>query len=90
MASLKPEISPALDILFDELQATADARVLNTAFRKSKNDLHASTSKFKQEICPLCKQAGRPRYKHYLIKCKFLPDQDCEYLSRIPPLPPRQ
>ena len=83
LASLKPEISQALDSLLDELRATADARVLRTAFQKGKNDQRPSTSKSKQEICPLCKQAGRPRYKHYLSKCKFLPDQDHEYLSRV-------
>ena len=32
--------------------------------------------------CPLCKQAGRASYKHFLSKCSFLPDADRKFMAR--------
>ncbi len=32
-------------------------------------------------VCTLCKQAGRPKFQHYMSKCKYLPDEDKQYMS---------
>ena len=81
LASLKPEISSALDSLVDEIHSSADAKVLRTAFRdniKIKDPRSKKTSK----TCTLCKQAGRP-YQHFLSKCKYLPEEDRSYMSKV-------
>ena len=33
-------------------------------------------------MCPLCKQAGRPTFDHYLSACSHLPAQDKRYLIK--------
>jgi len=33
-------------------------------------------------VCPLCKQAGRPKFQHYLSACKYLPANDREYIAK--------
>ena len=80
LASLKPEISQALDSLLDEIHASVESKGLSTAFKLSTR-LQTSiipSSKLLRPSCPLCKEAGR-RYKHYLSKCKFLPDSDRQF-----------
>ena len=36
-------------------------------------------------ICPLCKQAGRPKFQHFLSTCNFLPveDRTCIASSKV-------
>ena len=85
LASIKPEISQALDSLLEELHASAESKVLRSAIRNSGN---VSKQSFKQSSaprvqCPLCKQAGRPSYQHFLSKCKYLPESDRLYFSKI-------
>ncbi len=89
LASLKPEISQALDSLLEEIHATNEAKVLRTAFRRSsqqREDRSASpkppNSKSATKCCPLCKQAKRSKFQHYLSQCPFLPKEDRQYLSR--------
>ena len=81
LASLKPEISQALDSLLDEIHASVESKVLRTAFKRSTRlqTLMIPSSKSLRPSCPLCKEAGR-RYEHYLSKCKFLPDSDRQFL----------
>ena len=92
VASLKPEISQALDTLLDEINSSDDAKVLRTAFKQSLLGFRAPPSRSQRSdapkpskgasrCCPLCKRANRP-YQHYLSKCPYLPDDDRQYLSR--------
>lgn len=76
LASIKPEISQALDSLLDEIHSFNESKILRTAF---KSKLPSSSKR--TPICPLCKQAGRPRFQHYLSKCNFLPDSDKQFLN---------
>lgn len=91
LASIKPEISQALESLLDEIRASDDARVLHTAvtteFRRNtqrnRAPFKSTPRKPRQEkVCPLCKQAGRPESKHFLSECDFLPDNDKRYMVK--------
>ena len=92
LASIKPEISQALDSLLDELHSTADSRVLRTAmsrfkFPSSRSQPRPSTpnrplANKRVRVCPLCKEAGRVDLNHFLSKCPFLPLEDRLYLSK--------
>ena len=88
IASIKPEISQALDSLLDEIQSTDDAKVLRTAFQQSSlntrrrqtTPLPPRTTKTPTKCCPLCKQADR-QHQHYLSKCPYLPIEDKQYTA---------
>ena len=88
LASVKPEISQALDSLLDELQSGEESKVFHSApqmdhrsaftRRKPAPKLRPSKS------CPLCQQAGRPDFRsHFLSTCKFLPEQDRLFMTRV-------
>lgn len=82
LASLKPEISQALDSLLEELNSTAEARVMRTAFDKAKTASRARREPVKKlKVCILCKQANRP-YQHFLSRCTFSPQEDRLFMSR--------
>lgn len=73
LASIKPEISQALESLLEEIRTTEDAKSMRAAvkrFRKTKQSSFVPCSNFKS--CPLCKLAGRPD-RHFLSQCTFLP-----------------
>ena len=82
LASLKPEISLALDSLLNELEYSCDVKVLRSAyqqqskFTKSKKYLSSST-----KSCPICKLSGKSNYDHFLSTCKYLPEKDKKYLK---------
>ena len=86
IASIKPEISQALDSLLDEIHTTSDARALrsftksNSTFKPFRSQQSRPHGSFK--CCPLCKQAGRPRVNHFLSECEFLPENDKRYMSK--------
>ena len=90
LASLKPEISQALESLLEEIQTTNESKVLRTAFQQSRPERNPhpqtpSNSRVqttKKKIYPLCQQAHRPQFHHYLSKCPFLPPSDRQYLTR--------
>ena len=85
LASLKPEISQALDSLLDEIRSNNDAKVLRTAFKGRPQFSGSNMSKDLRKIsktCPLCKQVGRPRYDHFLSACRYLPPDDRQFMSR--------
>ena len=90
LASLKPEISQALDSLLDEIHSSNEAKVLRTAFRRSsqQRDNRSASSQPSNnkggatKCCPICKQAKRSQFQHYLSKCPFLPNEDRQYLTR--------
>ncbi|KAK3714880.1 hypothetical protein QZH41_001881 [Actinostola sp. cb2023] len=35
-----------------------------------------------EKSCPLCRQAGRTNYTHFLSECSFLPEQDRRYITK--------
>lgn len=76
LASIKPEMSQALDSLLEELRTSEDAKAIRTAvnkFSKPTNKQH--TTAYRSRSCLLCNTAGRPD-NHFLSKCTFLPLQD--------------
>ena len=97
LASLKPEISQALDSLLDEIRSAEDTKVMRTgasfaiwksSFRRGTPTYSKSSAKFlgrssqKAKECPLCKQAGCASHSHFLSECGFLPEQDHLYLLK--------
>ena len=90
LASLKPEISQALDSLLDEIRSSADTKILRATasrFRQPpprssyKSSSQALPPNRRPKSCPLCKQAGR-NDQHFLSACSYLPPEDRTYLSR--------
>ena len=88
LASIKPEISQALDSLVEEVQTIQDAKVMRSSgfeskftSRPSKAKHNPRFTKTKSKSCPLCKEAGRdPR--HFLSECRHLPDSDKKYIAK--------
>ena len=84
LASIKPEISQALNSLLEELQSAESARSMRTYSGpqlKPPRRLPPRTTK-PRKTCPLCKQVGRPNTQHFLSECKFLPEHDRKYIAR--------
>ena len=94
LASLKPEISQALDSLLAELSCTESPRVLRSVPPRSRpNFVRPPTSRSSRppakpqsrrsptKSCPLCLQAGRAS-NHYLSECSYLPEQDKRYMAK--------
>ena len=93
LASIKPEISQALNSLLDEIKSADEAKVMRTAssFARSpasyKPFPHTTSKKppkqwARDKSCPLCKQAGRSSQGHYLSECNFLPEQDRRFMLK--------
>ena len=78
LASIKPEISKALDSLLEEIESTNEAKILRTAFQRTghRDSIKVAKPKGTQKSCPLCKQDKRPHSQHFLSKCPFLPIED--------------
>ena len=86
LASIKPEISQALDSLLDGIRSSEEANVMRTAtslFRKSTPSSRQQT-RFQQRerCCPLCKQAGPTEFQHFLSSCRFLPENDRKFMTK--------
>ena len=86
LASLKPEISQALDSLLDEIHSAADAKVLRASLKDKPFDRSkkytGSGSRRTNKHCILCKHAGLP-YQHFLSTCKYLPEDDKQYMTKV-------
>lgn len=82
LASIKPEISLALASLLDELQNTENIKSLRLSNAKYPERRSQARSQTPSKVCPLCKQAGRPKFDHFLSACPHLPAQDKRYLVR--------
>ncbi|XP_071089210.1 uncharacterized protein [Haliotis cracherodii] len=95
LASIKPEISQALNSLLDEIHSSEDAKVMRTATSRANNFTQRSnfgpriqqTSNKRRyqstsKTCPLCHTAGRPSDNHFLSECSYLPDQDRKYMAK--------
>ena len=90
LASLKPEISQALDSLIEEIPSTTDSKVLCTTaarFRQFppcpsyKSPPQPRAPNKRPKSCPLCKLAGG-NDQHFLSPCSYLLLEDRTYLSR--------
>ena len=86
LASLKPEISIALQSLMDELKSMEEVKahrsVTNSAvFPPSAQ--HGTNPPRKSKSCVLCKAAGCKSFNtHWLRECIFLPDADRRAFAR--------
>ena len=78
LASIKPEISQALQSLLDEIRTTEDASVMRTAASSYRRPAQAAkpTTRFRTrpKSSPLCKKAGHG--DSLLSECTYLPDTD--------------
>ncbi len=90
LASVKAEISQALDSLLDEVHNTSEARVMRSAPQgKAHNKYHDNRPSrgprkpsHPHKSCPLCRQAARPD-NHFLSKCIYLPEEDRKFLTKV-------
>ena len=69
IASIKPEISQAINSFVEELRANKEARVMRTAPAAPKT-------------CPLWQQAGRHDYNHFVSGCPHLHNADRKFMTR--------
>lgn len=97
LASLKPEISQALDSLLDEINSVSDAKVLRAAFKnksrnpssryperkvESSNGRHYEPQSQKRQVKTCVLCKQTGRpYSHFLSTCRFLPDEDRLYMT---------
>lgn len=98
LASIKPEISQALDSLLDELKSNNDAKIMRTRMSSSKFNISGRNNNHNNNQtrnnnnnnysnnkgCCLCLAANRSGYDtHFLSTCKFLPEKDKKFMARI-------
>ena len=96
LASIKPEISQALESLLEEVRFAADLKVMRSggpggfqsqhsfqsrSYKPRPRQLQMSRNQRPTPMCVLCRQAGRSS-DHFLSKCTFLPDNDRKFVSR--------
>ena len=89
LASIKPEVSQALNSLLDEIRASDDAKVMRTATVGLQRSTPIKSLPRKEprpprksKSCPLCQQAGRPDPNHFLSECRHLPEEDRKYIAK--------
>ena len=99
LASIKPEISQAMNSLLDELHAAADVKIMRSSSSSyrgyqqnkmvkpegyQKNFLTAPTRRRvgPTKECPLCKQAGRSNFGHFMSTCTYLPEADRKFMTK--------
>lgn len=87
LASIKPEISQAIQSLLEEIHTTGEVRAMRTDSSSSRskpmsfNKPQRSIPRRKTRACPLCKSANRPD-NHFLSECSYLPEQDRKFMTR--------
>ena len=97
LASLKPEISQALDSLLDEIHTSESSRAMRTLTSpplRAQRFQRPSTLRGRRnpqtrtripqrtsKYCPLCREARRPD-NHYLSECTYLPEQDRRFIAK--------
>ena len=78
LASIKPEISQALDSLLEEIGSP-----VSKAFRTNTFTYKARPrTKPSVKVCPICQQVGRADQAHFLSECKYLPETDRKFLLK--------
>ena len=86
IASIKDEISAALDSLIEEIQTNQDAKALRSVINyKGKgsfgNKGRTSNPTYRSnKECPLCVSAKRENTDHFLTECRYLPEKDRKYI----------
>ncbi|MEG7522125.1 MAG: retropepsin-like domain-containing protein, partial [Chromatiales bacterium] len=95
LASIKPEISQALESLLDEIASADTAKVMRTKTRPNLRGQRPAFSRRQpapsnnprrptsMKTCPLCKQVGRSDVHHFLSECSYLPEQDRRYMAKV-------
>ena len=90
LATIKPEISQALNSLLEELSVGEDSRILRTQGyhshprRQNSSQPHRQNSSQPRsnKYCCLCRSANRPGHdSHYLSQCRYLPEADRKRFS---------
>ena len=93
LASIKPEISQALESLLEEVLVKQDAKVLRSGSsanppsyprwrQTAPRESQSQAVKRPNKVCPICKQAGRRNYNHFLSTCCYLPESDRQFISK--------
>lgn len=94
LASIKPEISQALDSLLDEIRASDDAKAMRAATSRPppprpsyipqprSGPRQQRRPSRTQKSCPICKQVGRNSSDHFLSECPHLPEQDRRFILK--------
>ena len=91
LASIKPEISQALNFLLEEIRSSDDAKILRAAvaddFRHGlpggRSVPMSRTRQLRQDkVYPLSKPAGRSNTNHFLSQCTFLPNNDRRFMVK--------
>ena len=85
LATIRPEISQALDSLLDELHSNQEVCAMRAAAAQGRSNFRpqkAPSQRNMNKSCPICKQAGRADFRHYLSTCKFLPEGDRKFMAR--------
>ena len=98
LASIKSEISLALESLLEEVKSNSDSKVCRTfnggnrdrdrdsRFKRTdrRENKGASSRSGSSKFCCLCRTANRPEFDtHYLVECKFLPESDRRRLTKM-------
>ena len=81
LASLKSEISQALDSLLDELKSSSacassgedNSRIMRASSASSRS---SQSQRSRSPFCCLCHAAKRPNVNHWLSRCPFLPEAE--------------
>ena len=91
LASLKPEIYQVISSLMDEIHSISETKIMRQAtYNHPRRPTRSGPARYHPQNkrtqlatkqCPLCKQAGRTVYDHYLSTCKYLPEHDRLYIS---------
>ena len=87
LASIRPEISQALDSLLSELQSSDIGTMRSFVPRQQQRPRQTSVNTRSNRpkparTCPLCHQAGRADFHHFLSECPHLPEKDKKFMLR--------
>ena len=90
LASIKPEISAALDSLLNEITANnTSARVMRSGATVPYNNNSGTRpksqykpTKSSKAFCALCHAKKKPS-DHFLSKCRYLPDTDRKFFTKV-------
>lgn len=86
LATIKPEISQALNSLLEELTTNEDSRILRMQSsdnrRRQPHSQQQGGNSRSGKFCCLCRAANRPGYDgHFLSQCRYLPEADRKRFS---------
>ena len=90
LASIKPEITAALDSLLNEIttnNTSACVMISGATVPCNRNGGAKPKSRYKQTksskaFCALCNAKGKPS-DHFLSMCRYLPDPDRKFFTKV-------